>query len=53
MADAFEDAMPLSEPPSEEYIQWSIHYLSDRLDPARCYWLDKAIREICGKPIRG
>jgi hypothetical protein len=37
---------------TDQGIRDRIEYLSDRLDPARCYWLDFNIRQYLGKPLR-
>jgi hypothetical protein len=52
--DAIEDAKPGTgrEDCGDEFIRSRMRYLSDRLDPARCYWLDRRIRLHLGMEQR-
>jgi hypothetical protein len=55
MRDALEVAEPVTDPEDscdEQSIRSRMRYLSDRLDPARCYWLDCRIRLHLGMEPR-
>lgn len=49
MSDAADGAIQEDKDPTESSIRERIEYLADRLDPARCYWLDYNIRKFLGK----
>jgi hypothetical protein len=52
MRDAIEGANCPDGCITEDSIRERMEYLSDRLDPARCYWLDYKIRLFLGKEMR-